>query len=148
MLGRPPSTISREIHRNRGRRYYKAVDADNRAKRMAKRPKFGVLELNPELRMLVMEKLELQWSPEQISGWLKVEFTRYKYMRVSHETIYKAMYVRSKSIIHHSFIKHLRRQHPMRHSRFHSRSGDRGFINIVNGVSIHERSKISTIESH
>lgn len=66
MLGRSPSTISREIHRNRGRRNYKAVDADNRANRMAKRPKLGVLELNPELRMLVMEKLELQWSPEQI----------------------------------------------------------------------------------
>lgn len=141
MLGRAASTISREVNRNRGRRYYKAVDADNRAVRMAKRPKYSVLELNHELRKIVMEKLELQWSPEQISGWLKVEYPRNKQLRVSYETIYKSMYVRSKSIIHHSYIKHLRRKHPMRHSRFHSRSGDRGFINIVNGVSIHERSK-------
>lgn len=68
MLNRSPSTISREVTRNRGSRYYKAVDADNRAKRMAKRPKLGVLERNPELRKIIMEKLELKWSQEQISG--------------------------------------------------------------------------------
>jgi len=62
-------------------------------------------------------------------------------MQVSHETIYKSLYVRSRNIIHHSFTEYLRRKHPMRQSRFHSRSGDRGFINIVKGVSIHERSK-------
>lgn len=76
MLNRSPSTISREVARNRGRRYYKAVDADNRAKRMAKRPKLGVLERNPELRKIIMAKLELKWSPEQISGWLSVEYSR------------------------------------------------------------------------
>ena len=141
LLGRSPSTISREVTRNRGRRYYKAIDADRRARRMAKRPKLGTLEINPELKQLVKEKLELKWSPEQISGWLKVEYSRRKYMQVSHETIYKSLYVRSKNIIHHSFTEYLRRRRPMRHSRFHARSGDRGFINIVNGVSIHERSK-------
>lgn len=141
MLNRSPSTISREIARNRGRRYYKAVDADNRANRMAKRPKLGALEVNPELKKLVMEKLKLKWSPEQISGWLSIEFPRRKYMQVSHETIYKSMYVRAKSIIDHSFTQHLRRGRPMRHSRYHRRSGDRSFTNIVNGVSIHERSK-------
>lgn len=141
MLNRSPSTISREVARNRGRRYYKAVDADNRAKRMAKRPKLGVLERYPELRRIIMSKLELKWSPEQISGWLSVEFSRRRYMQVSHETIYKSLYVRAKSIIHHSFTQHLRRSKPMRHSRYHRRSGDRSFTNIVNGVSIHERSK-------
>lgn len=141
MLNRSPSTISREIARNRGRRYYKAVNADNRAKRMAKRPKLGLLETNAKLRQIIMSKLELKWSPEQISGWLSVEFSRRKYMQVSHETIYKSMYVRAKSIIHHSFTQHLRRGRPMRHSRYHRRSGDRSFTNIVNGVSIHERSK-------
>lgn len=140
-LERSPSTISREVARNRGRRYYKAVDADNRAKRMAKRPKLSVLEIHPELRRLVIEKLEKKWSPEQISGWLKVTFSRRKYMQISHETIYKSLYVRAKNIIHHSLTAHLRRKRPMRHSRYHARSGDRGFINIVNGVSIHERSK-------
>mgnify|MGYP006151681951 FL=1 len=144
MLNRSPSTISREVARNRGRRYYKAVDADNRAKRMAKRPKSGVLELNPELRQIVMSKLELKWSPEQISGWLGTEYSRKKQMRVSHETIYKSIYVRAKGVIHHSFSQYLRRSRPMRHSRYHRRSGDRSFTNIVSGVSIHERSK--TIE--
>ena len=141
MLDRAPSTISREVARNRGRRYYKAVDADNRAKRMAKRPKLGTLELNSELRQIVKDKLELKWSPEQISGWLRVEYSRKKAMHVSHETIYKSIFVRAKGIIHHSFSKHLRRSRPMRHSRFHRRSGDRSFTNIVNGISIHERSK-------
>lgn len=141
MLNRSPSTISREVTRNRGRRYYKAVDADHRARRMAKRPKLGILEHNAELRKIVMSKLELKWSPEQISGWLSIEFSRRKYMQVSHETIYKSIFVRSKSIIHHSFSQHLRRGRSMRHSRHHRRSGDRSFTNIVNGVSIHERSK-------
>ena len=80
MLNRSPSTISREIARNRGRRYYKAVDADNRAKRMVKRPKLGSIELNPELKKIIIAKLELKWSPEQISGWLRVEFSRRKSM--------------------------------------------------------------------
>lgn len=141
MLNRSPSTISREVARNRGRRYYKAVDADNRAKRMAKRPKLGVLEFNSELKQVVISKLELKWSPEQISGWLRVEHSRRKSMQVSHETIYKSIYIRSKGIIHHSFTQYLRRKRPMRHSRHHRRSGDRSFTNIVSGVSIHERSK-------
>jgi IS30 family transposase len=100
-LGRSPSTICREVAKNRGRRYYKAVDADNWAKRMAKRPKLSILELNPVLRELVIEKHELKWSPEQISGWLKVEYSRRKKMQVSHDTICKSLYVRSKNIIHY-----------------------------------------------
>lgn len=141
MLNRSPSTISREIARNRGRRYYKAIDADNRAKRMAKRPKQGKLELNADLRQLVMSKLELKWSPEQISGWLRITFTRSSKMQVSHETIYKSIYVRAKGVIHHAYAQYLRRNRPMRHSRHHQRSGDRSFTNIVSGISIHERSK-------
>lgn len=141
LLDRSPSTISREVARNRGRRYYKAVDADRRARRMAKRPKLGAIELNRKLKTIIIEKLELCWSPEQIAGWLKVKYARNKCMWVSHETIYKSLYIRSKDVIHHSYTQYLRRKHPMRQSRFHKRSGDRRFINIVNGVSIHERSK-------
>ena len=99
MLARSPSTISREVARNRGRRYYKAIDADRPARRMAKRPKLGTLEINLELRQTVIEKLQLKWSPEQISGWLKVEYSRQKRMQVSYETIYKSLYVRSRNII-------------------------------------------------
>ena len=74
-----------------------------------------------------------------------MEYSRRKQMRVSHETIYKSIYVRAKGVIHHSYSQHLRRSKPMRHGRHHRRSGDRTFTNIVNGVSIHERSK--TIEN-
>jgi IS30 family transposase len=148
MLSRSPSTISREVARNRGRRYYKAVDADNRAKRMAKGPKLGVLQRYPELKQIVIDKLELKWSPEQISSWLSVEYSRRKKMQVSHETIYKSLYVRSKNILDHSLSEHLRRKRPMRHSRFHSRKGHRGSINIVNGSLFTSVQSILKIDDH
>ncbi|ENK4376466.1 IS30 family transposase, partial [Escherichia coli] len=88
-LNRSPSTISREVQRNRGRRYYKVVDANNRANRMAKRPKPCLLDQNLPLRKLVLEKLEMKWSPEQISGWLRRTKPRHKTLRISPETIYK-----------------------------------------------------------
>lgn len=140
-LNRSPSTISREVQRNRGRRYYKAVDANNRANRMAKRPKAYLLERNSRLRELVLEKLELKWSPEQISGWLKRTMPRQKAMQISAETIYKTLYFRSRSALHHLLVKHLRRSHSLRHGKRHTRKGERGTINIVNGISIHERSR-------
>lgn len=140
-LNRSPSTISREVRRNRGRRGYKAVGANNRANRMAKRPKVCLLERNPQLRNLVLEKLELKWSPEQISGWLRRTFPRQNMMQISAETIYKTLYFRNRSALHHLLVKHLRRSHSLRHGKRHTRKGERGTINIVNGVSIHERSK-------
>ena len=140
-LDRSPSTISREVQRNRGRRYYKAVDANNRAGRMSKRPKQCLLSANSELRTVVLEKLELNWSPEQISGWLKRVFSRRHSMRVSAETIYKTIYFRSRAALNHVLVKHLRRGHSLRHSKKHSRRGERGTINIVDGISIHERAK-------
>lgn len=138
-LNRPPSTISREIQRNRGRRYYKAVDANNRAKRMAKRPKPYLLEKNSRLKRLVLKKLQKNWSPEQISGWLRYTFQADDSMWISAETIYKTLYFRTRSALHHTLVKHLRRSHSLRHSKQHSRKGERGTINIVNGISIRER---------
>ncbi|MGL4612828.1 IS30 family transposase [Aeromonas sobria] len=140
-LNRSPSTISREVRRNRGRRGYKAVGANNRANRMVKRPKVCLLERNPQLRNLVLEKLELKWSPEQISGWLRRTFPRQNMMQISAETIYKTLYFRNRSALHHLLVKHLRRSHSLRHGKRHTRKGERGTINIVNGISIHERSK-------
>ena len=98
-LNRSPSTISREVQRNRGRRGYKAVDANNRANRMAKRPKVCLLERNPQLRNLVLEKLELKWSPEQIAGWLRRTFPHQNMMQISAETIYKTLYFRNRSAL-------------------------------------------------
>lgn len=135
-LHRSPSTISREIKRNRGRRYYKAVDANNRAKRMAKRPKPYLLEQNPRLQQLVLQKLQSNWSPEQISGWLKKSQANEPSMQISAETIYKTLYYRIRSALHHTLVKHLRRSHSLRQSKRHSRKGERGTINIVNGTSI------------
>lgn len=140
-LNRSPSTISREVQRNRGRRYYKAVDANNRANRMAKRPKPCLLEKNLALRNLVLEKLELKWPPEQISGWLKHTVHRRKSMQISAETIFKTLYFRTRDALHHLLVRHLRRSHSLRHGKRHSRKGERGTINIVNGISIHERSR-------
>ena len=138
-LGRSPSTISREVNRNRGRRWYKAVDADRRALRMARRPKPCLLAANEKLRKLVVEKLQLKWSPEQISGWLGANMRRRDSMQISHETIYKTLYVRSRKTLDHHLASHLRRSHRMRQSKLHSRAGDRGTINIVRGLSIHDR---------
>lgn len=141
LLNRSPSSISREVNRNRGKRWYKAVDADRRAWRMAKRTKPCALAVNSKLREFVIEKLQLNWSPEQISGWLKLNMPRRKHMHISHETIYKTLYVRSRKTLDTTLLQHLRRSHRIRQSKRHSRSGDRGTINIVNGVSIHQRSK-------
>ena len=144
-LNRSPSTISREVNRNRGRRWYKALDADRRALRQARRPKPCFLASNSALRKLVVTKLRLNWSPEQISGWLAVNFAGQAEMQISYETIYKTLYVRSRKTLDHLLTRHLRRSHRMRQSRGHSRSGDRGTINIVNGVSI--RNRLKSIES-
>lgn len=138
-LNRSPSTVSREIQRNRGRRYYKAVDASSRARRMAKRPKLCLLDHNSELKLLVLQKLELKWSPEQISGWLKKSMSDRQSMQISAETIYKTLYYRTRFALHHTLVKHLRRSHSLRQSKRHSRKGERGTINIVHGASIRER---------
>jgi IS30 family transposase len=140
-LGRSASTISREVSKNSGRRWYQAVRADKRAWRHAKRPKPCRLQTNLELRGTVIEKLKLNWSPEQISGWLSANMSRREDMQISYETIYKTLYVSSRKVLEHSLMQHLRRAHKMRQGQRHSRSGDRGTINIVNGISIHKRSK-------
>lgn len=135
-LKRSPSTISREVNRNKGRRHYKAIDADRRAWRCAKRPKLCKLARNKKLRRLVIKKLQLKWSPEQISGWLKR-----RRIPLSHETIYRTLYIRSRQVLDSALMQHLRRGHRMRQAKKHSTSGDRGTINIVNGKSIHSRPK-------
>ena len=84
-LNRSPSTISREVNRNRGRRWYKALDADRRARRQARRPKPCFLASNSALRKLVVTKLRLNWSPEQISGWLAVNFAGQAEMQISYD---------------------------------------------------------------
>lgn len=91
-LGRAPSTISREVTANGGRRRYRACPADRAALRRRRRPKPARLATCARLRHVVESKLELRWSPRQISGWLELEYPSDSEMRVSHETIYVSLY--------------------------------------------------------
>jgi IS30 family transposase len=98
-LGRAPSTISREVRRNDGNSKYRAANADERAWRLASRPKQCRLALNPWLQVEVAQKLSDNWSPQQISGWLKIEYADDPKMRVSHETIYKSLFVQARGVL-------------------------------------------------
>jgi IS30 family transposase len=116
-LGRAPSTISREVARNHGRTAYRAAAADRQAWRRAQRPKACRLARRPALRRIVAAKLSLQWSPQQISGWLRSRFPEHPEMRVSHETIYRSLFVQSRGVLKRALLGHLRRQRHFRHAR-------------------------------
>ena len=137
-LQRPASTISREVARNGGRTRYRAVDADARAWRRAERPKPCRLALEHKLRARVAAKLKLDWSPEQIAGWLQREYPGDARMHISHETIYRTLYVQARGALKKELLAHLRRHHPLRRSRRYSTAGQpRG--QIIDAVPIAER---------
>ena len=137
-LGRAPSTISREISRNGGRRRYRANQADEAAWQRAHRPKTCKLALNPAAARLVAGKLMKRWSPRQIAGWLKHTFPDDESFQVSHETIYLTLYIQARGALKKELIKYLRRSRAMRRSRHHTQKGpEKG--QIVGAVSISER---------
>ena len=107
-LGRSPSTISREIRRNGGCSAYRASWADRRAWERALRPKPCRLARHAELRWRVAQKLALQWSPEQISGWLKRQFPTDQGMQISHETIYRSLFVQTRGVLNKKLMAQLR----------------------------------------
>jgi IS30 family transposase len=137
-LSRAPSTISREVRRNRGAWRYRAGQAERWAWRRARRPKRCRLALNARLCRCVAEKLELQWSPEQISRWLVRQFPRDESMRVSHETIYRTLFVQARGALKRELTSHLRSHRHRRHSRHAEAGGFRGG-SIVGELSIRER---------
>lgn len=137
-LGRAPSTVSREIRRNDDRRRYRANQADQAARERAKRPKTCKLVENPALAQVVTSKLQLQWSPEQIAGWLKHEYQDNERFQVSHETIYKSLYVQARGALKRELLQHLRRTRGMRRSRHHTQKTD-NHGRILDAVSISER---------
>ncbi len=104
-LNRSPSTISREVQRNRGRRYYKAVDANKPDQQNGEKAKTVLTGSKFTIAKAVLEKLEMKWSPEQISGWLRRTKPRQKTLRISPETIYKTLYFRSREALHHLNIR-------------------------------------------
>ena len=137
-LGRAPSTVSREIRRNNGRQRYRAGDADQAAWDRAKRPKTCKLVENRRLARVVARKLQMEWSPQQIAGWLKRIYADDEHDQVSHETIYKSLFIQARGALKKELLHHLRRTRGMRRSRHHTqKTDDHG--RITDTVSIRER---------
>ena len=137
-LGRSPSTITRELKRHDGRRRYRAAEADRRAWERARRPQRCKLARQPALSRIVAAKLQQDWSPQQIAGWLKIEFPDDETMRVSHETIYLTLFIQARGALRRELVTHLRHTRSLRRPRTASRA-NRGQGQIVDAVSIRER---------
>jgi IS30 family transposase len=136
-LGRAPSTVSREVRRNGGCSAYRASEAETRACERALRPKPCRLARHPELRWRVAQKLALEWSPEQISGWLKREYPADEGMQVSRETIYRSLFVQTRGVLKKELMAHLRTARQMRQAKGGTTKS--GLGQIVDTVSIRER---------
>ena len=137
-LGRAPSTISRDVAKNKGHRRYRAVDADDRAWRRARRPKTCALARRPALRVFVADKLAEDWSPDQIAAYLAKHHPPGSEMRVSHETIYKSLFIQSRGVLAKDLQKHLRSKRPVRRSVHNTVTGQ-WRSQIRDAVSIRER---------
>jgi IS30 family transposase len=135
-LERAASTVSREVARHGGRPQYRAAQADSQAWESALRPKTCLLAVNRKLRNMVASKLILDWSPEQISGWLKTQYPDDESLRVSHETIYRSLFIQARGVLKKELLEHLRTKRRMRRSRHAS---IHGHGRIVDALSIRER---------
>src|SRR6202043_3486495 len=119
-LQRATSTVSREVTRHGGRPLYRASEADDQAWKSALRPRPCLLARHRKLRTIVASKLIVDWSPEQISGWLKIQYPNNESMRVSHETIYRSLFIQARGVLKKELIQHLRSKRRIRRSQ-HSR---------------------------
>jgi IS30 family transposase len=137
-LGRAPSTVSREVNRNGGRQPYRANKAEQAAWDRAHRPKTCKLAQNCALAFIVAEKLQLEWSPRQIAGWLKYTYPDDENYQVSHETIYRTLFIQARGALKKELLQHLRRKRAMRRSRHHTQKRD-NHGRITDAVSIRER---------
>lgn len=137
-LGRAPSTISREIKRNGGRDGYRANQADEATWVRGRRPKRCKLRENRALAHIVAEKLRTLWSPEQIAGWLKHTYPGDESHHVSHETIYRSLFIQARGALKKELLEHLRRTRGMRRSRHYTqKTAIHG--KIADAISISER---------
>jgi len=138
LLGRSPSTVSRELGRNGGYDRYRAALADEKAFLRARRPKRCKLADSAQLRQAVARKLRLNWSPEQIAGWLTRAHPDDESYRVSHETIYRSLFVQARGVLKKELLGHLRSRRTIRRSKRAGLDGDRrGQIKDL--VSIRQR---------
>ncbi|MBT3988975.1 MAG: IS30 family transposase [Rhodospirillaceae bacterium] len=137
-LGRSPSTVSREVRRNGGYNRYRATLADEQAWDRTRRPKLCKLAGSPWLRRVVSKQLRLNWSPEQIAGWLKRTHPGEEAYHVSHETIYRSLFVQARGVLKKELIQHLKSKRTIRRSKHATQKGsDHG--QIKNMISIRER---------
>ncbi len=137
-LTRAPSTISREVSRNGGYDHYRATEADKKAWDRALRPKRCKLAENRHLSYVIARKLKSKWSPEQIAGWLKREYPKEELKRVSHETIYRSLYIQARGVLKKELLQYLRTKRTIRRSK-HASLKRIGLGKITNTVSISER---------
>ena len=137
-LRRVPSTISREVRRNGGRAGYRAARSDQAAWDRTRRPKPCKLACRPALCRTVSGRLERKWSPQQIAGWLKREHPDDEHARVSHETIYRSLFVQTRGVLKKELLAHLRATRAIRRSRNASLKCD-GLGQIKDAISIRER---------
>jgi IS30 family transposase len=137
-LSRAPSTVSQEVARHGGRELYRAAEADLAAWESARRPKRCLLARNRQLQRIVAGKLMADWAPQQISGWLKDEYPGNPELWVSHETIYRSLFVQARGVLKKELIGHLRTKRRIRRSR-HATAQGAGRGEIVDAVSIRER---------
>lgn len=137
-IGKSASTVSREVARNGGVRWYRAAAADSSAWDNGCRPKQCKLAMHARLQGVVAEKLQLDWSPEQIAGWLGHAFPGENDMRISHETIYRSLFVQARGVLKKELRRHLRSRRLMRRSKNSTTEGQqRG--RIIDAVSIRDR---------
>jgi len=137
LILKSPSTLSREINRNGGPVKYRAIAADTNALKQALRPKEYKLRNAIPISKLVEVKLLDDWSPEQISGWQKRTYIASPEMQVSHETIYKALFVPSREVFDREAIAHLRSKRKLRHGKRSTKKGV--YKGIIDAKTIHQR---------
>lgn len=137
-LDRAPSTISREINRNGGLKRYRANQADKAAWDRAHRPKPCKLAGNQQLRCIIASKLKRRWSPEQIAGWLKQAHAGNEKLQVSHETIYRSLFIQARGVLKRELLQYLRTKRIIRTPQKTSMKGQ-GMGQITDTVSIRER---------
>jgi IS30 family transposase len=137
-LDRAVSTVSREVARHGGRCVYRANEADSEAWESALRPKRCLLAIHVKLQKLVASKLILDWSPQQVSGWLKTQYPNDQSMRVSHETIYRSLFIQARGVLKKELLVHLRSKRRIRRSQ-HARIFKDSRGQIADAISIRER---------
>ena len=138
-LGRDPSTVSREVDHNGGRTNYRAAKADKQAEQRRRRPQVCKLTSSPSLCQVVRDKLKENWSPEQIAGWLKREYPDDQEMWVSHETIYRTLFIQSRGALKRELTAHLRTRRQVRQPGNRNRSRGTGKGQLVDIVHISQR---------